>query len=491
VTAASLDADALADLASKAMADGTEQEAAPILEQAARSARTNARLWQWTGLLFRSLDDHARALAALAEAARLAPGDASIAHGHARTALEAGLDARQLFDRALRLAPSGDVLLGRGAALFAAGEGEAAARELAAILKHNPLWAQGHLQWAQLSSMIGQAEGAMATIESALRAHPGNKGLWQAALHILVGAGRHAEAWRMADRAIGETGDAAAFALTRAAALSDAGEVDLAAAAFTRLGEPRDVDHAVHLARWMIRVGQWDRLARLADRWMGGDSAHHFWPYASIIWRKTGDARWEWLEGDQRLIRTFDLTPQLPSFDALGVRLRQIHDRSGRFLDQSVRGGTQTDGPLLSRIEPEIRELRAAIVEAVEEYRAGLPPQDPAHPMLRHRRDRPIRFAGSWSVRLAAMGHHSHHIHPQGWISSAFYVAVPGQLPDQEGWLTLGEPQAELGLDLPPIRSIDPVQGKLVLFPSMMWHGTLPFGSGERLTVAFDVALPR
>jgi hypothetical protein len=224
---------------------------------------------------------------------------------------------------------------------------------------------------------------------------------------------------------------------------------------------------------------------------MKSADAHLYWPYASICWRKLGDARWHWLEGDERLVRTFDLTGKLPSVGDLGHCLRRLHQQAGRFLDQSVRGGTQTDGPLLSRIEPEIRALRAAIVDAVEEYRAQLPPIDPAHPMLRHRRDGAVRFSGSWSVRLAAMGHHSHHVHPQGWISSAFYVAVPESLTGGEGWLTLGEPQSELGLDLPPSRRLEPSQGKLVLFPSMMWHGTLPFASGERMTVAFDVAVPR
>ena len=45
-------------------------------------------------------------------------------------------------------------------------------------------------------------------------------------------------------------------------------------------------------------------------------------------------------------------------------------------------------------------------------------------------------------------------------------------------------------LDLPPIRLIEPRPGRLVLFPSTMWHGTRPFAQGERLTVAFDVARP-
>ncbi len=105
-----------------------------------------------------------------------------------------------------------------------------------------------------------------------------------------------------------------------------------------------------------------------------------------------------------------------------------------------------------------------------------------------------MRFAGSWSVRLSGQGHHANHVHPQGWLSSALYVALPAEAErgaGQAGWLTLGEPQAALGVELPPARTIEPRPGRLVLFPSIMWHGTLPFAAGERLTTAFDVAPPR
>jgi Tfp pilus assembly protein PilF len=491
VTSRPLDSDGLADLASEALKTGREEQAAPILDKAARAAANNPRLWQWSALLHRALDEHDEALEAFANAARLAPADASVAHGHARVALEAGLDARKLFDRALALGPNGDVLLGRAAARYAMGEGDVAGAELAAVLEHNPLWVQGHVQWAQLSSMTGRPEAATATIDRALASHPQNISLWQGALQILTSADRHAEAWQRADAAIAATDEQAPLALTRAAALSDAGELEMAAQAFAALGEPRDVHHAIRLARHQVRAGEWEGLISLADQWMNGGDAHFFWPYASMAWRRSGDSRWNWLEGDEGLVQVYDLRPKLPSLEVLADRLRELHRRSGRFLDQSVRGGTQTDGPLLSRLDPEIRVLRTAIVEAVEQYRSTLPPIDSTHPMLRHPRDGRVRFAGSWSVRLQGTGFHSNHVHPQGWISSAFYVAVPGGLSAEEGWLSLGEPQAELDSGLPPIRRIEPKAGQLVLFPSMMWHGTLPFAAGERMTVAFDVAPPR
>jgi hypothetical protein len=218
------------------------------------------------------------------------------------------------------------------------------------------------------------------------------------------------------------------------------------------------------------------------------------WAYASTAWRLAEDSRWQWLEGDPRLVSMTDITDLLPPLESLAVTLRNLHNAKGEYLDQSVRGGTQTDGPLFSRIDPVIKQLRKAIVTAVERHVAQLPAHDPNHPTLRQPRDRKIRFSGSWSVRLRSGGHHSNHVHPQGWISSALYVSLPPAVagePADAGWLTLGQPDALLGVDLPPWRTIEPKVGHLALFPSVMWHGTVPFNDGERLTVAFDVAPPR
>ena len=63
-------------------------------------------------------------------------------------------------------------------------------------------------------------------------------------------------------------------------------------------------------------------------------------------------------------VGVYDLA--LPSLDALAERLRALHRTTHQPLEQSVRGGTQTQGKLFSRIEPEIRALRAAVVAAVE-----------------------------------------------------------------------------------------------------------------------------
>ena len=92
VSSRPLDPAALDQLAKEALRQGEEESALPLLERAVEQAPT-ALLWQWKGLLERSIDEHERALGSFAEAARLDPANISIAHGRARVAMEAGLDA--------------------------------------------------------------------------------------------------------------------------------------------------------------------------------------------------------------------------------------------------------------------------------------------------------------------------------------------------------------------------------------------------------------
>ena len=55
------------------------------------------------------------------------------------------------------------------------------------------------------------------------------------------------------------------------------------------------------------------------------------------------------------------------------------------------------------------------------------------------------------------------------------------------GHFHYGAPPPELGLDLAPYATIAPRVGQLVMFPSTLWHGTVPTQGGERLNIAFDV----
>lgn len=487
------DLQVLEELAAAALRDGEEERAIPMLRSEA-SRKGNARLWQWTGLLHRAVDEHGQALESFAKAAALAPVDASIAHGRARVALEAGIPAVELFQQALRLMPSdGDLLLGLAAAQFALGAGEQAEARLASLLERNPRWVQGHLQLAQLRSMLGKPGEASSSIEKAVRDHPADGQLWTALFDLRILSSN----FQALDSAVAEARAAgqpeAALLPFEAVAASENGETERADRLFSALLPEARTSISIWEVRHLLRTGRIEEALPLIDEDLAGSGARAMWPYAETAWRMSGDDRWQWLTRDDRFIAVIDLTSALPEMGNLAALLRKLHLGMGQYLDQSVRGGTQTDGPLFSRVEPEIRTLRSAVVGAVKSYIASLPEPDAGHPLLAPRRDRPVRFSGSWSVRLRDGGKHANHVHPQGWISSAFYVALPGRsLADDPhaGWLTLGAPPDELGLHLPPVKAVEPREGQLVLFPSWMWHGTVKFGSGERLTAAFDVRAP-
>ena len=475
-------------LARDALARGEEEAVLPTVAAAARQAASEAALWQWTALLQRSLDRRAEAIEAITIAAKLAPGDPRIAHGRARILLEAGLPAADAFAAALRLAPyDAEVIAGASASLLALGRAEAAEALLEETVRRHPGWVGGHDQLARLRWQMGDRNGATRSLETALAGAPRDTSLWGALLMLLIHAERFAEARAAARRAMSIVGPKPVVIANDATAASELREDDDADRAFAMLARIDEPSLAARHMRHLLRTGRpRDALAR----GRGVADATLLWPYRQAAWRLLDDPLADWLEGDDRLVMICDIAEDLPPLDRLADLLRGLHVVREQQIDQSVRGGTQTDGALLARIEPDLIQVRRAVDAAVTRYIAQLPAQDPRHPTLGHRRDQRVRFAGSWSVRLRASGHHANHVHPSGWISSALYVALPDGADDRPGWLTLGEPQRELNLTLSPTREIEPRPGRLVLFPSTMWHGTRPFAAGERLTIAFDIAAP-
>jgi hypothetical protein len=224
------------------------------------------------------------------------------------------------------------------------------------------------------------------------------------------------------------------------------------------------------------------------------------WAYRSTAWRLLGDARETWLIDYERMVVPVRVpAPAGWANDAAFYRevravLESLHRTHAHPIEQTLRGGTQTNGFLFRHAAPVLGTLEAQIRGAVREVLAAFP-DDPRHPFWGRRgagtsRD-DVRFVGAWSVRLQSQGYHTNHVHPEGWISSALYVSVPAAVRnslDGAGHLQFGVPPSELGLALAPRRVVKPEVGMLTLFPSYCWHGTVPFESTEpRITVAFDL----
>ena len=459
------------------------------VDRALKVAPHDPRLWHVKGLIHREQECRELAIPALQRAIQLAPNEPIIVHGYARTLLEAGVPSVEAFGRAMKVSPNNpEIVKGLVAALMAEGRSAEAIAGLDQALRRSPLWTDGHVLLAQMRWAEGEREGFTRSIDEALVQHPNSLELRREQLVALLEAEHFDDALERIQRGRALFGEHLLFASHEAAILSESGDTERADPFFDELAALDFANIEMWHVRHLLRSGRPEDASKVMDRWLDTADQDLFWPYTATTWRMTGDPRSQWLEGDERLVGVYDISDRLPPLDRLAEVLRKLHVSKSEFFSQSVRGGTQTDGNLFQRIEPEIVQLREAVRETVAEHAAQLPPMDPKHPLLRSRPDT-IRFTGAWSVRLLAGGCHANHVHPMGWLSSALYVVLPPDLDrDHAGWLTLGEPQAQLGVDVPPHRMIEPKPGRLALFPSWMWHGTRPFGEGERMTVAFDVA---
>jgi tetratricopeptide (TPR) repeat protein len=444
-----------------------------------------------------------RALGNLALAAKwydraivLEPGHARALHGRARVSIEQGdPSAQQRFDAALAITQGdADLWLGKAQALDVAGDAKSAREIAEALVEQAPHWTEGLRFLAQLKLGAGETNFA-GHYADAVRRVPQDPNIPFAWIALLEGNDRSTEAAEIAADARRKFPQTEPFALMEAVNSGSAGDDDRAEAIFAGLGLGTP-DRHLQEARHRIRRGELDRAEGLLDLVLAAEAWNiSAFALLGVIWRLKDDdharGRARWLHDQAGLVRLLPLIGADETLPDLASLLRALHDNSALPLGQSLRGGTQTRGILFDRTEPVLSELRAALLETIKGYRAGLPATDTAHPLLRHR-DEGWKLAGSWSVRLNGGGDfHTSHIHPQGLVSSALYLEVPqaDNSEAQEGWLEVGRPPPDLRLDLPPLQTIEPKPGHLALFPSTLYHGTRPFSAGRRMTVAFDVTL--
>lgn len=381
-------------------------------------------------------------------------------------------------------------LVADAVAAYGAGDIDTALSIILAIVEADPDWIEGYRTAAELLWQCGTPDAFADWLSQAVRRTAGNADVAVTCLRMLSDAGFHRIVTELLPVVRLWAGDHLFFTMLGAVAASECGDVERADALFARAVEQGGrlaLPHVSHL----IKTGRAAQAAELAETFVAAQPDNQTgWGLLGTAWRIMGDPRHDWLVNRPGLVRTIDMDVEPEALDALAARLRTLHVARTHPFDMSLRGGTQTAGRILEREEPELVSLRLGFFAELYRYIAGLPPEDMRHPLL-SRRGGSVQLTDSWSVRLLDGGYHVSHIHPLGALSAAFYAVLPPPCDSdpQAGWLTIGAPPADLGTGLPPLRMIEPKLGRLVLFPSFMWHGTTPFPQGERITVAFDTLL--
>jgi tetratricopeptide (TPR) repeat protein len=441
-------------------------------------------------------------LSLLNQAIAIEPNNAVALHNLGMNLAQSGdgLAARPLVEKAVSLRPErADMRVSLGFVYQLNRVHDLALASYRQAIRQSPLQVSAYDNLSRLLWQLGLRDEYLVDLDEALRRYPNAPALHITRAKLLALAQRYGEAYEAFLRAAQFQPENVIVLDGLARMAAELKQVDESIGFHERaIAGDRLLAHTrTSFAHSLLRFGQYARAKDLLEQALVlRENDQLALGLLTLAYRALEDSREAWLAGYEVFPRSVEVQPphgysDLATFNKdLAEALDALHDTECEPVDQSLRNGTQTVGQLFGRGIDLVDRLRERLDRAVLEYIRALP-GDPHHPFLRRKSER-FSYRGSWSSRLLTGGRHVSHVHSQGWISSAYYIALPfavGDASAKQGWFTLGAPPFEMPWISSVRRYIQPREGCLILFPSYLYHGTVPFeGVSNRLTLAFDAA---
>lgn len=442
--------------------------------------QAEAPLRRWLQLEPNNADAHLRLAAVLVQTDRY---------------IEAAAEARATIAKAGKTSDAAFVL---ARALMGECKYMEAETELCQLVQAHPAHVMAHANLSELVWMrSADADMACAEIDAALQKQPRLHALRVCKARLLLSARRATDALATIDAGLQLAHDDPDLlrAVSTIALDFDAARA-LACARRLMAILPNDQDGQVALGNACLANGEGHAALEAAESLLQSDPVNgRAIAMKADALRMLGDSHYRDLLDYKNLVHatTIDVPdgwPDRAAYLADLVRdLTDAHTSRAHPIRNSLREGSQVQLVPRDSPSPAIRAFPLAIDGPIKRYLSAI--GHGSDPMRRRNTD-DYQVSGMWSVRLRPHGFHVNHYHSEGWISSACYLHLPPAVGQQqgEGWIKFGEPPFPTDPVLGPEYFIKPEPGLLVLFPSYMWHGTVPFtgtADDHRLTIAFDV----
>ena len=474
--------------------EGAEREARAYV-----AVQPSADAWLLLSQVLRGAERHEDSLTAAAEALKLGPRMRGVQFNYA-LALDKVGRTKESLEIYRKLAAQGvdtsDLALNFARALYLEGEKEEAEEALQQGIEQWPGTTILSASLARARALRCEGDNATAPIEALIAKRPQDMGLRLACIDALHRGGRYEKALLVAKEALALSPNNQALLTAFGVVLDELDRPAEGLAALRRVCLLAGQTPASfrNMLSTLIRAGHADEALRVARalRKVEPDEQYLIATEALAL-RVLRDPAYQTLYDYDRYVRRYDIPAPRNFFtvenfnSAFANVLRRQHRIAAHPFDQTLHNGTQTPRNLLGLDDPEIAAFKGSMDVAVRDY-IGRLRTDESDLVGGRKRER-YRFAGLWSTRLENEGRLPNQVHDQGWITGIYCVSyTPAERPrdPHAGWIKLGEPNRAVEQCFAE-RVIEPKVGTLVLFPSYIWHGAIPFEGAERLTATFDI----
>ncbi len=392
------------------------------------------------------------------------------------------------------------------------GDAEQALADAEAALGSRPDWPRAHMLAASAATRLGRADEArrhLAICRETLGKMPENVGAHMTIAGLYTAIEDFDDALGILEPMWERIGDSADLLDAIAVNMHQAERVEEAVGVYKKLLalEPGNVNIHHNICAALLAIGNAKQAATFASKWLklapGNTEAMSF---RAVALEEAGSfsAAANLMDFDKLVsaklveppegfgsIATFNTSLEIavlshPDLKTPPEDSPHYHDPALRITDQIL--GPET-GPIAD-LERVIRK------EVIAYYAKRSKPKN--HPFIAAR---PKEYdLVAWAAVLDRQGNQDAHIHFDGHLSGCYYVRIPDEVSTDEnggngvvaGGFEVGRPPPEFCCErVHRRRVIKPAEGMMVLFPSYMYHQTIPFESKQRrISVAFDV-MPR